>query len=383
MAVIAAYDRGVLEFLRSVWAERRPVDPPGNGWRDWALVCVLVPLVTIEGLLRTDLSSRTFSVAIALALVPTLWWRRTRPLLMVAIAFTASGVTPLLIGHEPELATMAYLLILPYSLFRWGSGREAAGGAALILTKICLSAASGYLSLGDAVLGFVVMFAAFAFATAMRYRVRLRARELAQAKLLERESLARDLHDIVAHHVSAMAIRAQAGIAVAPTRPDAAVEALRLIEAEATRALAEMRTMVRALRQAQPAELAPSPGIADLERLADRSATGPVVDVKLRGDLVDIPPTVGTAIYRLAQESVTNARRHARQATRIEVHVAADAESVRLRVSDDGEIRAVHSAASGFGLHGMMERVDLLGGTCHAGPNPDRGWTVTAALPRT
>lgn len=364
-----------------MWTEPRPPDPPARVWRDWALVGVAVPLAVLEGLLRPDPSSRAFSVIIALALVPTLLWRRTRPLLMVAIAFTVTGVVPLLTGHEPELV---YLLILPYALFRWGSGREAVAGAALILAKISLSAALGYIGFTDAVVGFVVMFAAFALATAFRYRARLLARELDQAKLLERERLARDLHDTVAHHVSAMAIRAQAGIAVAQSRPEAAVDALRVIEAEATRALAEMRTMVRALRETRPADLAPSPGIPDIERLASRSQPGPVVDVELLGDLDDIPPTVGTAIYRLAQESVTNARRHARHATRIEVRVAADAGSVRLRVSDDGDTRSLRpTGPGGFGLVGMMERASLLGGTCQAGPNPDQGWTVTAALPRT
>ena len=104
---------------------------------------------------------------------------------------------------------------------------------------------------------------------------------LEQVKLLERERLARDLHDTVAHHVSAMAIRAQAGLATMATQPDAAGEALRVIEAEASLALAEMRTMVRVLRRDVPADLAPSPVIADIERLA----TGPGGTVGRRGHL--------------------------------------------------------------------------------------------------
>jgi signal transduction histidine kinase len=81
---------------------------------------------------------------------------------------------------------------------------------------------------------------------------------------------------------------------------------------------------------------------------------------------------------------VTNARRHARHATRIEVRVAADGSSVRLRVSDDGDTGLLRPAASpGYGLIGMIERAHLLGGTCEAGPDPGRGWTVTAVLPRT
>src|SRR5439155_17802648 len=101
-AVRTAYHRVVRELLRSVWAEPRPPDPPARVCRDWALVGVAVPLALLEGLLRPDPSSRAFSVVIALALAPTLLWRRTRPLLMATIAFTATGVAPLLSGHEPR-----------------------------------------------------------------------------------------------------------------------------------------------------------------------------------------------------------------------------------------------------------------------------------------
>ncbi|MFB6398126.1 sensor histidine kinase [Polymorphospora lycopeni] len=370
------------ELLRSVWGAPRALDPPELGWRDWALVGVVASLTVLEGILRPDIPARAAAVIITLALVPTLLWRRARPLPMVAIAFAATGVTPLFIGREPDLVTMVYLLALPYALFRWGSGREAVAGAALIVAKNFLSAALGYVDLTEMVIGFVVLFATFALAIAFRYRAMLWARGLDQAKLLERERLARDLHDTVAHHVSAMAIRAQAGIAVAATRPDAAVDALRVIEAEAARALAEMRTMVHTLRRTGPADLAPNPGIPDLVRLANGSQPGPIVDVELAGDLDGIPATVGTAIYRLAQESVTNARRHARHATRIEVLVAADAGSVRLRVTDDGDTGSARPAGpGGFGIVGMTERASLLGGTCEAGPNLDRGWTVAVVLP--
>jgi len=181
-----------------------------------------------------------------------------------------------------------------------------------------------------------------------------------------------------------MAIRAQAGLAIVDTQPAAAADALRIIEAEASRALAEMRTMVRALRRDEPADRAPVPGVADLAHLAGRERPGPVVEVELIGDLDALPPSVGAAVYRLAQESVTNAQRHARHATRIQVWVAADDTSVHLRVSDDGEGVPARAAGSpGYGLIGMIERADLLGGTVEAGPNPDRGWTVTATLPRT
>ncbi len=326
---------------------------------------------------------RVVSVAVTVALVPTLLWRRTQPLRMFLIAAGATAVAPLLIGRDSISNTSAYQLILIYALIRWGAGPAALAGVAVVLAKVGLSLALGYLTLANAGAGLLVVLATVALGAAFRYRARARLRELDQARLLERERLARDLHDTVAHHVSAMAIRAQAGLAVAATQPQAATDALRLIEAEATRALAEMRTMVRALRQDEPAELAPSPRIDDLARLAGPTRAGPLVAVEIDGDVDGVSPSVGTAIYRLAQESVTNALRHARHATRIEVRVAADDTSIRLRVSDDGDTSGVRPAAApGYGLIGMVERAGLLGGVCEAGPGPDRGWTVTAVLPR-
>jgi signal transduction histidine kinase len=373
--VRAAYDRLVIEPLRALLAEPRPPDPPARGRRDVVLVVLATAAVLAEGLLRPGVPARVPTVIMTLVLLPALLWRREQPLLMVAIVFGATWVVPLFTGHQPDLVSGAFVLLLVYALVRWGSGREIAAGAALILLKIAVTATGA-----DLVAGFLVMFAVFALAVAARYRSRLRSREVDQAKLLERERLARDLHDTVAHHVSAMAIRAQAGIAVSRTSPEGAVDALRVIEAEAVRALGEMRTMVRALRGGDPAELAPSPAITDLTGLAGPSPEGPEVDVEIDGDLGELPPAVGTAIYRLAQESVTNARRHARHATRISVRVSADAGTVRLCVTDDGD--GGTARGGGFGLAGMRERAALLGGVCEAGPGTGRGWTVTAVLPR-
>ncbi|MEU6782407.1 sensor histidine kinase [Nonomuraea angiospora] len=369
-------------MFRSLWNEPRPPDPPLRVWRDWALVGVLVPLAVLEGVVRPDLPWRAVSVTVTVGLVFTLLWRRTRPLLMLAIPFVTTMLAPLVTGgHRAETYTMAFLLIIVYALYRWGSGREIVLGFAIMLLSVGVSASFYDLAPADAVGAFAVIFSAVALGTAFRYRARARMRELDQVKLLEREQLARDLHDIVAHHVSAMAIRAQAGLATAPSKPEAAIDALRVIEAEASRTLAEMRAMVRVLRRNEPAELAPGRRITDLEELAGRARLGPSVEVEMLGDLDGLPPAVDAAIYRIAQESVTNARRHARHATRIRIRVAADDTSVRLRVSDDGETGSANPMP-GYGLIGMIERAGLLGGTCEAGPDPGRGWTVTAVLPR-
>jgi signal transduction histidine kinase len=222
----------------------------------------------------------------------------------------------------------------------------------------------------------------------MRYRAVARQREVEQVRTLERGELARELHDTVAHHVSAIAIQAQAGRAVAATDPASAVEALAVIEAEASRTLYEMRTMVRVLRHgdrgdgeaadAEPVEYGPQRGISDLDELTRMS---PVVQVHRGGDLAGLPQPVETAVYRICQESVTNAIRHSVNATAVTVEVTGDVGVVRLRVHDDGEA-ARPATTAGYGLLGMAERAKLLGGACHAGPDPVGGWTVEATLPR-
>ncbi len=376
----------VRDTARSLWAEPRAPNPTAQGWRDWALVAALVPVAVLEGVFRDDLVWRVLSVAVVVALVPTLLWRRTHPLAAVVVAFGTIAtvqVVSLVVGVEWEgLNTGAFVLLLPYALFRWGSGREAATGLAVILVPVLLSAFDP-IPIGETFAGGMVVLLAAAIGVSVRYQDKARARGLDQVKLLEREQLARELHDTVAHHVSAIAIRAQAGRVVAPTDPDAALAALAVIEEEASRTLAEMRAMVGALRQGEEPDLAPQRGVADIERLATGEGDRPRVDIALSGDLDGLRPSIDAALYRLAQESITNALRHARHATRILVEVRGEDDCVRLTVGDDGDAGAFDPrSSSGFGLIGMAERARLLGGALSAGPNGDRGWTVRAVLPR-
>ncbi|WP_166533226.1 sensor histidine kinase [Blastococcus xanthinilyticus] len=366
-------------LLRSVWHEPRPPGPPARAWPDWALVGLALVATVLEGVLRPDLPFRWLQVAVLSALVPLLPWRRTHPLLVLVGWFLALDVLALVTGDGDGLYSAVVGLVLPYALVRWGSGREALAGLAFVLVSAVGLMLVGPTSATDAIGGVAVLASALALGSAARYRARARARELDQVAARERADLARDLHDTVAHHVSAIAIRAQAGLATAAVRPEAATEALRLIEAEASSTLAEMRSMVRTLRRDGPAELAPTPGLADLRRLAGDD--GLAVDVGITGDVDAVPPSVAAAVYRLAQESVTNARRHARRATRVDVRLVVDDASVQLRVTDDGEGAPARRDA-GFGLPGMAERAALLGGTFDAGPGPEGGWTVTAVLPR-
>ncbi len=378
--------RGMTSPVRSLWdAPAASPPPPRRVWRDWVLVTVIPPLVLLEAALRTEVAWRWLWAVVLIALVPTLLWRRTRPLLMLVIAFGTGAVVAVATGGDPQFVATAYMLLLVYAAFRWGDGRARIVGAALLVASTTLSLAFGPMTLTDLIGGTAVLVATISLGAGFRWRAGSRARELDRVKLDEREQLARDLHDTVAHHVSAIAIQAQAGTALAPTDPAAAVAALRTIEGEASRTLAEMRSIVRVLRRADAAELAPGPGLDDLSGLAstdaatDASSGPPRVEVRVTGDVASVPPPIGAAVYRMAQESVTNARRHARGATRVEVLVQVDDAGIRLDVHDDGVAAA--SASPGFGILGMVERATLLGGTCSAGPAHDGGWTVSAALP--
>jgi signal transduction histidine kinase len=300
---------------------------------------------------------------------------------IVIAAFTAGDViTRIGTGEPMEIYTAAYFLLIPYSLLRWGSGREAAIGMAIILVWCVLTTV--FTAPADAAAGVVFLSFVAAIGATVRYRTSSRVRARDQVRLREREQLARELHDTVAHHVSAIAIQAQAGRTVAASRPEAALDALEAIDEAASRTLEELRALVGALRDGEEPDLAPQRGVGDIERLAGATADGPPVDVQLAGELDALRPLVGAAIYRIAQESITNAVKHARHASRVDVQVTGDREFVRLTVSDDGESGPSGSDHAGYGLAGMAERAALLGGTLEAGPSPGRGWTVTAVLPR-
>lgn len=373
--------------LRSLWDEPRAADTPEHTWRDRVLVGVVMVMALLEGTLREDVTWRPVVTIVTVGLASVLLWRRTHPLLCVMVGFgtgTALGLASELAGiPSVGLYTMSFILVLVYTLVRWGSGRQIVIGLAAVAVAAVISIATDYTGATELFGGLAVLAAASAGGAALRYRAESWRRALDQVRSQERVGLARELHDSVAHHVSAITVQAQAGRALARKRPEAALEALSVIEGEASRTLAEMRAMVRVLRDGAPAEYSPQPGVADLMSLA-RSDPDPVVDVELAGALAGLRPQVDAAGYRIAQEALTNALRHARSASRVEIRVAECAGRLRIRVTDDGRTdpaRPARPATHGFGLLGMSERVRLLGGTLRAGPMPEGGWAVDAELP--
>lgn len=372
--------------VSSLLAEPRVPDPPQTGWRDAALLGVLATLGIVEAILAVELAWLPVALITGVAPMATLLWRRKRPTIMAAIAFGVPTLVALstLFGVEDLVLLYAnlYVLLISYAAFRWGSGREAMAvvlimmGAQVVTESVLLTGPSDF-EIGAA----LYLFPA-ALGTSVRYRTGSRLRETEKIQLLEREILARELHDTVAHHVTAIAVQAEAGLARAEAGQDSSIDSLEAIKLAASRALTEMRVMVGVLRQAEEPDLSPQPGLADLERLASDADGRLPVDLAVAEGLGTLPPPVGAAVYRIAQESITNAVRHARRATRIRVSVGgSERHHVKIVISDDGVVDRIDGSPMGYGLVGMLERVTLLGGTLEAGPGPGAGWTVTATLP--
>ncbi len=372
--------------LRTLWTEPRPARPPSRLWRDWVLVAVFVSWSFLETVLREGLAWRPVVLTVGVVVALTLLWRRTHPLGAVAVAFgtlTAVDVVRIFAAGDTGLLwSVAAALLLPYSLFRWGAGREAAIGLGVMLAWLAVTHVADPTGAAEVVAGYGFFLFSAALGASIRYHANARIRDVEQAKLRQRNELARELHDTVGHHVSAIAIQAQAGRTLAASHPDRALAVLETIEEAASRTLEEMRAMVGVLRDRAEPDFAPQPGVADIERLARDVGGSPRIDVHVSGELEDVSPSVGAALYRLAQESVTNAVRHARHATQVIVHVADEGDRVRLTVRDDGDARTTRYTTSGYGLLGMTERATLLGGVLEAGPAREGGWTVDAVLPK-
>ena len=208
-----------------------------------------------------------------------------------------------------------------------------------------------------------------------------------QAVALERVRIARELHDVVAHSMSVVAMHAGAGRLAVGRDPVAATSALVVIERTTREALAEMRRLVAVLRDDAAgdgsAQSAPAPGLSDLPGLvAGMAATGLIVDVRTEGDVASVPPGVSLTAHRVVQEALTNVARHVGP-TRVHVAVSTGPGALDLVVANEpGSGRpAPVPDKGGHGLRGMRERVELYGGQLEAGPTASGGWSVAVHLP--
>lgn len=332
--------------------------------------------------------------------------RRRAPLLMWLATWAA--LEPLCLLAYNSLRGLAWIFVLftaAYSLGAHASLRHAVAGLVITAPVVHLISYRGELGLifpqgvawDDqagvklAFLQLVAFWLAGVFVHARRRAVSLAARSAAlqreaeQAAAAERTRIARELHDIVAHHLSVVVL--QAAGARASGRPAGAV--LEKIENSARQALEETSRLLNVLRDPdEETGFAPQPGAGELVTLAASvRAAGLPVNLVIDGDLAALPAVVDVSVYRIVQEALTNVLRHAGPA-RAEVTVGCEQDAVTIEVTDDGTGRhgrgspaGGHELAGGHGLAGMRERVAVFGGELAAGPRHGGGFAVRARLP--
>ncbi|CAM4085388.1 sensor histidine kinase [Nocardiopsis gilva] len=202
----------------------------------------------------------------------------------------------------------------------------------------------------------------------------------------ERSRIARELHDVVAHHISVMTVQATAGQRIIERSPDRARQALLDIEETGRLALSEMRRIVGVLRTPQDeADRSPRPGVDGLRDLVRQMReTGMEVELRIDGEVPDLAPGLDLTLYRVVQESLTNVLKHAGEQAAATVTLVFERRTVTVTVADDGTGPAADRRTAdepGHGLVGMRERVGLYGGDLDTGPRPDGGFEVRARVP--
>ncbi|MFF6878960.1 sensor histidine kinase [Streptomyces sp. NPDC012474] len=324
---------------------------------------------------------------------------RSRWPLWVALFTLAGDLTLMAFATHSSLVPASSLVAL-YTLAVLGSRRTAwavGAAAAVAITGVYAATHAESLVGGASLLRFDFAIAATALGRAVRSRrdnlVKARERAVRAERTQEEEArrrvteervrIARDLHDVVAHHITL--VNAQAGVAhhLMRANPDQAYEALAHIKETSRAALDELRATVGLLRQPDdaPGSRAPIPRLADLDALAGGfRASGLSVRVARTGAPVPLAPATELTAYRIIQEALTNTHKHA-SATRTEVVLDYGPNSLRVTVTDDGPSGATKGAGTGHGLIGMRERADAIGGRVTAGPRPEGGFEVVAELP--
>lgn len=323
--------------------------------------------------------------------------RRAQPLLALALV-TATHVTlDLAAGPASSVALMAAWICTLYGLAVWAGRRDFAIGCGVVLTGIALASAWLHASMngvlwfaGIPLLAMVVarrivrerearVDALTARAEALEREQEVRAREAAVA---ERTTIARELHDVVAHKVSVMVVQAGAERSVLAAAASASTEeTLRTIEATGREALVELRRLLGVLREnGDGRSLAPQPTLDDVDRLVEQvRGAGVAVELTVEGETRRLSPGVELSAFRIVQEALTNVLKHAAGAHAL-VALRFLADELQIEVQDDGRGGSAGSG-TGHGLLGMHERAALHGGRLEAGPRRDGGYAVRAWLP--
>ncbi|MFI7133176.1 sensor histidine kinase [Nonomuraea sp. NPDC050153] len=335
-------------------------------------------------------------VLVVLACVPVAARRRWPLAAMCAELVPETLLTVL--GYGTGMSGLAGLVLL-YSVASYRGLAMALAGLMISLVTYVLGALAGPVratSWSEHVVVAVVLVAVWGAGRSLRLRrayldelkdraerlERAHAADTRAARAEERSRIARELHDVVAHHVSVMTVQAAAARRVLASDPDLAREALSAIEHTGRMAMTEMRSIVGVLRTDARAELGPQPGVRDLPALVEQMReAGLPTRLIMEGEPRPLPAGVDLAAFRLAQEGLTNSLRHAGAGAKAVVTVRQDPRELDVRVEDDGLGAAGVSARSGHGLVGIRERVALYGGILNIGPLPGGGFEVRARFP--
>lgn len=352
-------------------------------------------------------------VVLAIGCAAPLWFRRRAP--MATGLAVAASVVPFLVWNYSVPTASVAMLIAVYSAGAYATlARSAVVLAALMTVSVGYvlissdrAAGDGAFAISNVVISVLAFMLVWGLGRAVRSRraytaeledraqrlERTSAAEVRAARAEERSRIARELHDVVAHHVSVMTVQAAGAQRTLDRDPQRSAEALRSIEATGRSALSEMRRIVGVLRGPESddadgadgaaADLAPAPGLSDLDALAAKlRATGLPVDVRIEGERSALPVGVDLTAFRIVQEALTNTIKHAGP-SRADVVIRYRPGELEVGVSDDGRglAAALEGRPTGHGLLGMRERVALYGGTLAVGPRPGGGFDVRARIP--
>jgi signal transduction histidine kinase len=361
---------------------------------DLALALVLATFGVVE-LWLVDVGPKPIAVPASLVAGLALYWRRVAPLAVAAAVFGAvAGESLLGVSLDRPDSPLLVALAATYAVAAYRDLRIALAGMAIALAGIWIGVAGQTTNNhSDFAFTAVVVSAGWLVGRGMRGRVRQtaelaeRTRQLEEAREAERlaavaeerRRIARDLHDVIAHSVSVMVVQAGAAEDIFARNPEGVLEPIRAVQETGRAALVEMRRLLGLLREDGELGLAPQPRLADLDALAEQMRlAGLPVEVELEGNPRPLPIGVDLSVYRIAQEALTNALKHAGPARARLVLRYRDSE-VELEVVDDGSSSA--NGDGGHGLIGMRERVAVFGGTLEADRLPEGGFRVLARLP--
>src|SRR5919198_188743 len=379
--------RAVEAVLQLARVPRRP--PP----IDLAIAGGLLVWALAEALFAEGSGPTWARVIVALFFSVPLVWRRRAPVTVLLILLATLAVAGIA-GHEPETGAMPFpsLLVAGFSSALYARSDRLAiatsiGPGAGVLMAMALDYFSGSPGPAD----FAILLFLSAGAWAGGWLVRRRATQLEQARAdapelareavaAERTRVARELHDVLAHSVSNIAVEAGAAEGLLDQDPEAARPHLATVRRTAHDALVELRRLVGVLREDEPTYV-PQPGLERLRELVDDAhASGLAVELVEEGTRPAVPLGVDLPAYRNVQGGLNKVRRHA-QGSEATVLVRYAATALELEVTNGPGGRANGTAGTGHGIIGMRERVRLYGGTFEAAPRPDGGFRVSATLP--